>query len=799
MRRLFLPLLFLSVVCPATAQFDPERLQVGLHLQTASYAGERSAYKGAGGLGSGFGLEGAYGFSTPIGMLDAVLRIDRAVYPGIVAGRPGYPAVTKVESSESRTRMMAYARRVFATPWSIQPYAALGLATVSGTVNDEKLSGWGPVLGLGVLLPVGSGRVTLFAEFLSHMTLPNDGADLAGGDGSSPDRLRTFSAGVRYRIGAPAQRTRLVVRSPRRARLGEEMAYEAEVASDRADAYTVRWVFGDGAERVGNLSVHAYDEPGSYTVLVSATDGSETIDRRVTVTVPALLSIRLMVPETAVARESVSLSSRLEGGMGGGDRAVAWDFGDGSVAEGGRVRHTYENPGTYAVKVQATDGPETATGTTMVTVSPPPPVTLEAEIASGGAPGDALRFTADPDGGARGAEVTVTWTFGDGEQASGTRVRHAYTAPGVYSVEVTATDGTTTASRSATVEIVAPPPPPPELVVREEPAREQPVRPAVQEQIRAEPPPVEAPKPVLRSVRENAPATGEVGERLAFSVSTQVENPAAAPVVRWTFGDGATAEGPAATHAYAAAGRYAWSVRVTLGEQSIARDGSVEVKARPAPPVTVPPARVQPEVVTPPAVPPTAQQAQLDVLEIAQAPMRPKAGEEVAFSPVVRGANYACSWDFGDGTTADVCEARHAYAQTGRYTYRLRVSNGGSSAAFTKEINVESNRCVAIDRLHSVNFFANSSELIPDMRTLLRENVELLIGCPGQEIVIMAAATPDEQDAERLANQRALSVYQFYRLLGIPSNRFAAQFDIRVDSVSNVDIWQQRYARTSLR
>lgn len=789
MRRFLLPALLLSAVLPAAAQFDPERLQVGLHLQTASYDGERSDYKGAGGLGNGFGLEAAYSLPGFLTHFDAVVRFDVASYPGIIAGRPGYPSVNKPESSESRTRFMAYARRSFATPWALQPYASLGLATAAGRINDEALSAWGPVFGLGAQLPVASGRLAIFAEFLSHLTVPSDGVDLA--DGDSPDRLRAFSAGVRYRIGAPAARTRLDVLAPRRAQIDESASFEATVISDRADAYTVRWVFGDGVEQVGSRATHTFREPGSYTVLVSASDGSETVTRRVSVTVPALpapLSVRITAPESAYTGESLSFSARPEGGPKGIDRTVTWSLGDGNEAQGERVRHAFSTPGTYTVTVRATTDTESASASATVTVSAPPPVTLSAEFPSGGEPGDALRFSASPEGGAPGARYTVRWSFGDGTEATGNRVRHTFDEPGSYTVEVIASDGNSSASRSATLEIVAPPPPPPP------PAREEPARPPVQEPVRTEPPPAQAPRSTLRSIDASAPSSATVEDRLSFSVTARVDGQAASPTVRWVFGDGSTAEGRSVTHAYSSPGRFEWSVVVSLGEQQLTEDGVVDVKARPQPPA----ARVEPPVVTPPVTPPQGA-AQLDVLEVAQAPIRPKAGEEIVFTPVVRGTAYACSWEFGDGGMADVCEARHTYAEAGRYTFRLRVSSGGSTASFTKEVNVETNRCTAIDRLHSVNFFVNSSELIPDMRNLLRENVDLLIGCPGQEIAIAGAATPDEQDAERLANQRALAVYQYYRLMGIPSNRFAAEFEVKVGRDANLETWQQRYARTTLR
>jgi PKD repeat protein len=62
--------------------------------------------------------------------------------------------------------------------------------------------------------------------------------------------------------------------------------------------------------------------------------------------------------------------------------APRWDFGDGAGADGASVSHTYNNPGTYTVKVTATDAVGNAVSATrsiVVSAAPvasvPPPAT----------------------------------------------------------------------------------------------------------------------------------------------------------------------------------------------------------------------------------------------------------------------------------------------------------------------------------------------------------------------------------------------------------------------------------------
>jgi hypothetical protein len=49
-----------------------------------------------------------------------------------------------------------------------------------------------------------------------------------------------------------------------------------------------------------------------------------------------------------------------------------WDFGDGSEAQGARVRHAFLSAGTHTVKLNASDGWDSAEATLRVDVAPAP-------------------------------------------------------------------------------------------------------------------------------------------------------------------------------------------------------------------------------------------------------------------------------------------------------------------------------------------------------------------------------------------------------------------------------------------
>jgi hypothetical protein len=65
------------------------------------------------------------------------------------------------------------------------------------------------------------------------------------------------------------------------------------------------------------------------------------------------------------------------------DVSTTWSFGDGTVGEGDTVTHEYVHPGSYEVRVTATDAAgKTATAMRSITVSPPPPPRLVAPVLS---------------------------------------------------------------------------------------------------------------------------------------------------------------------------------------------------------------------------------------------------------------------------------------------------------------------------------------------------------------------------------------------------------------------------------
>jgi PKD repeat protein len=135
--------------------------------------------------------------------------------------------------------------------------------------------------------------------------------------------------------------------------------------------------------------------------------------------------------------------------------ARAWDFGDGATSTAANPKHTYDDEGSYAVKLTVTDnrGGET-TSEVEVTVTRPEnvvPVAVFSESCSGLVCSFDGSGSSDPDGD---GIVGFAWDFGDGGSATGERPGHEFAAAGDYEVSLTVTDGrggTGSVTRTVTV------------------------------------------------------------------------------------------------------------------------------------------------------------------------------------------------------------------------------------------------------------------------------------------------------------------------------------------------------------
>lgn len=119
----------------------------------------------------------------------------------------------------------------------------------------------------------------------------------------------------------------------------------------------------------------------------------------------------------------------------------AWDFGNGTTAQGRAVTVIYQAAGTFQVTLTVTDDTGlqgqaqhtvTIAAPTATTVPPQPPVAAISAPAEAFA-GDTVTFDGSASRGTS-AIVRYTWDFSDGSGANGMLVDHIFRQPGTYNV-----------------------------------------------------------------------------------------------------------------------------------------------------------------------------------------------------------------------------------------------------------------------------------------------------------------------------------------------------------------------------
>jgi PKD repeat protein len=120
----------------------------------------------------------------------------------------------------------------------------------------------------------------------------------------------------------------------------------------------------------------------------------------------------------------------------GSNVSYAWDFGDSTSGSGAAPSHTYATPGTYTAQVTASNAVSQVTAATEVQVEE---AIIGLEAANDGPTllGNLTQFSASL---STGSNVTYEWDFGDGEGDSGAAVSHQYISPGIFTVELSATN-----------------------------------------------------------------------------------------------------------------------------------------------------------------------------------------------------------------------------------------------------------------------------------------------------------------------------------------------------------------------
>ena len=213
---------------------------------------------------------------------------------------------------------------------------------------------------------------------------------------------------------------------------------------EAADTHTVAWSFGDSGTGTGAATSHTYADDGTYTVTATVTDddgASASASSTVVVANVAPTITSFVVPGSSDEGAALAMSAAASD-PGADSLTFSWDFGDGGVASGASVTHTYADSGTYVATLTVTDGDGgSASSSQTVSVANVAPSIASSTVPAAGDEGDLLTFAASASDPGASDVLTYTWSFGDGDVATGTLVTHAYADDGDYDVVLTVDDG----------------------------------------------------------------------------------------------------------------------------------------------------------------------------------------------------------------------------------------------------------------------------------------------------------------------------------------------------------------------
>jgi parallel beta-helix repeat protein len=234
--------------------------------------------------------------------------------------------------------------------------------------------------------------------------------------------------------------------------------------SKSTNAASVSWNFGDGTAAVTGTPVsHKFINTGTsaqtFTVTLTATNSNGTSTKTGTIKVNPV-SVVKPVASFTVSPTSGGTTATTYTFTDNSTNAPAnwtWNFGDGQNAAGKSVTHKFASAKTYTVTLTAgnTAGSSTATKSVVVGTAAAKPVALfTISPTSGISTSTTCTFTST----STNSPSTLTWKFGDGGTASGSKVTHKFTKAGTITATLTVSNsaGSSTASKTVSVAAVKP-------------------------------------------------------------------------------------------------------------------------------------------------------------------------------------------------------------------------------------------------------------------------------------------------------------------------------------------------------
>ncbi len=211
-----------------------------------------------------------------------------------------------------------------------------------------------------------------------------------------------------------------------------------------SDADSLYWDFGDGTNSTQTDPTHQFNEPGSYTVTLSATNPDGTDSKTMNIEIYDVdFTADVTEGEIPLSVTFTDLS----------ENAVSWSWdvnGDGMEDyDTETVNHIYSIDGIYTVSLTVSDGTYSGTQTKVdcITAAIYPVASFTANQTSG-YKGQTIQFT-DTSANAD----SLYWDFGDDTNSTQVNPIHQFSEPGSYTVTLNASNVYGTNIKTMNIEI----------------------------------------------------------------------------------------------------------------------------------------------------------------------------------------------------------------------------------------------------------------------------------------------------------------------------------------------------------
>ncbi|MEM8559693.1 MAG: PKD domain-containing protein [Bacteroidota bacterium] len=372
---------------------NPESRLFGTY--TLRRAGQDIEYEGyfpsaspGGGLEVGYQFrpELALGLAYHFGRYEDMRTAPSPVNPAQLVG---FNSTEDVHELQLRLRYVMFAQA------RISPFATLGASVAlrspaSANAGSSDEVGWAPLFGAGLDIKL-SPRLALIADLDLRAFFPDDAIDGAnfgeeGGlirapaaardDAADYDLLSHLGLGLRYTFKSPVIPVEVFIDGPDTLLVGESGTFTGDYNRDATPPLEFVFDMGDGTAVPGVLStLHAYDQPGTYTVSFTGTGpiNSDVASKPVVVIerpseAPMIVDCSTLPREAIMFGNAVRFFAQVEGTE---PFSYAYDFGDGTTSAQPSPSHTYTAAGVYTATLTVTNRAGSDTCTFQVIVVDP--------------------------------------------------------------------------------------------------------------------------------------------------------------------------------------------------------------------------------------------------------------------------------------------------------------------------------------------------------------------------------------------------------------------------------------------